>query len=300
MRVRIGVVVAASMGLLVASSAPMAFADAPEEKRLSDKLFYEGTELMAKGDVDEACRKLEQSLVLLRRGGTLLNLALCREAQGQRAVALTLFEDAREMAARDGRTDRREVAEQHIAALRAKLAPPPARPAPQPTPPEPVVPPAPTREPSSVKVTATRSHAKDTAGARDRGLGHGGQFGASARVDVDPIHPGARTAVGLTYGAGDVLDVGLSALIGRDMGIEPQMTFFILGRSAWKPLVNLGFPLFFTGNAAMGLRGAAGVAWDPIRHLGLFAQVGGAYFLRSAPGYSRAVLLPSFGIQGRL
>lgn len=286
---------AASIGLFVAASAAPAAADPQEEKRLSDKLFYEGTALMEKGSVAEACKKFEQSLVLLRRGGTLLNLALCREALGEVTIALTLFEDARDFAERDGRTDRREVAEQHIAALRARLAPPPVTP----KAPLPIAPPPAPQAPSSPALVVTKRDVKTTT-PRDRGLGHARQFGAMARVDVDPIHAGARTAVGLTYGAGDMLDVGLSALIGRDMGVEPQMTFFILGRSAWKPLVNLGFPIFFTESAAMGIRGAAGVEWDPIRHFGVFVQVGGAYFLRSAPGYARGVFVPSFGVQGRL
>jgi hypothetical protein len=130
--------------------------------------------------------------------------------------------------------------------------------------------------------------------------GHGRQLGAIARVDVDPIHPGASVVVGATYGLFDYLELGASALLGREAGIEPQATLFLLGRGAWKPLINLGIPIFLGHGADAGIRGAAGVQWDASRHFGLFGQLGGAYFPGASAGLVRGVLLPSLGAQGRL
>lgn len=281
---------------LVTATTPPARGDADEEKRLSDKLFYEGAALMANGKVAEACKKLDQSLALARRGGTLQNLALCREALGEFAVALPLFEEALALAEREGRDDRRDVARAHIASLREKLAPPKAREAPPidpPKPPEPVAP----RPPEASPVDDPKP---PPPAAGNESKAHGRQFGAIARVDVDPIHRGARVAAGPTYGALDWLEVGASVLLGREVGVEPQLTCFILPRGAWKPIVNVGVPIFFAGGARPGARGAAGLAWDPIRRFGLFAGVGGAYFPNAAAGYARGVLLTSFGVQGRI
>src|SRR5262245_26834322 len=82
------------MALALQAHAAIAAADPPDAKAESDQLFYEGNRLMAQGDVAEACERFERSLLLLRRGGTLLNLALCREAAGGIGVAAQLFQEA--------------------------------------------------------------------------------------------------------------------------------------------------------------------------------------------------------------
>ncbi len=96
-------------------------ADASDTKSDSDALFYEGNTLMAQGNAVEACKKFEQSLALMRRGGSLLNLALCHEAAGKLATALPLFVEALQIAGQDGHADRQEIAREHIDALRPKL-----------------------------------------------------------------------------------------------------------------------------------------------------------------------------------
>ena len=87
-----------------------------------DELFQQGKALLQQRRVAEACQKFEASLALARRGGTLLNLAVCREEEGRTASALTLFEQARERAQEDQRQDRLTLVDEHVAALRPRLS----------------------------------------------------------------------------------------------------------------------------------------------------------------------------------
>ncbi len=275
----------------------LAAAAPPNLKDEANRLFYEGNTRMAEGDIRTACERYAESLALLRRGGTLLNLALCREAAGELDAARSLFEEALDVAIRDERADREQVARQHITALRKP--PPIAQPAPTAAPePGPRIPEPP--DPRPAPRVEAGAGSPPAAATPEVGLAHRWQFGAVARVDVDPIHPGARAVAGVTFGLGDQLELGASALIGRDMGLEPQLTVYLLHRTAWKPLINAGVPIFFMKGPDAGVRGSAGVQWDYNRHFGLFAQVGGAYFSNAPAGYARGVLLPALGAQGRL
>jgi hypothetical protein len=95
---------------------------AAAEPSPSDALFREGKELMAAGRTAEACEKFARSLELAKRGGTLLNLAVCREAEGRFATALALLDEARAIAASDGRPDRIALIDEHAAIIRPKLS----------------------------------------------------------------------------------------------------------------------------------------------------------------------------------
>jgi PEGA domain len=130
-------------------------------------------------------------------------------------------------------------------------------------------------------------------------LSHRGQIGALARADIDPVHGGAVLAAGASYGIIDHFEIVAAALVGRDKGVEPGLTFFML-TGAWKPFVNAGAPIFFMDGAHVGVRGAAGLQWDPVRHFGAFVQVGGAYFGSAPDDYDNGLFLPSAGVQGRL
>lgn len=91
------------------------------DRSLAQSLFEEAKELMAARKYSQACPKLAESQRLDPGGGTLLNLALCHEEEGKIASAWSDFKEALSTARRDGRTDRIEAAEQHIAALEPKL-----------------------------------------------------------------------------------------------------------------------------------------------------------------------------------
>lgn len=87
----------------------------------SDKLFREGRELLKAGKIPEACEAFAGSQRLEAKVGTLLNLADCREKQGQTATAWQLFLEAKQLA--DVQHDRRQAeAEKRAQAIKAKLS----------------------------------------------------------------------------------------------------------------------------------------------------------------------------------
>lgn len=339
---------------LYSYSAPAPAQPLPGEAE-SDQLFYEGNALMLAGKTAAACEKFDASLALQRRGGTLYNLAVCREELGQLLLALQLFEESLAVALRDERQERADSSRQNIASLRQRLAwvtftfaaGAPAQasleirvngvavpPAEQSTA-VPVMPgaylvsiSAPGKQRFEVRVTGAKAGETheveipvlldsapapraspevkprspeiprpDTAGANN--LSHAWQLGAIVRVDLDPFHSGARTVLGLTFGLGDHFEIGASALLGPVVGIEPQLTFFFVGRGALKPLLNVGAPVFLADGTQVGMRGSAGLAWDPFRQVGVFAMVGGAYFPYAPVWIERALFLPTAGVQGR-
>jgi hypothetical protein len=160
--------------------------------------------------------------------------------------------------------------------------------------------PSPEKTPSPPAQGEEADRPRETLFGVEEDRSHRRQFGLVVRVDSDVVYRlGARFAPGLTFGLGDFFEIGASALIGRTMGFEPQATLFIL-KGAWKPLVNAGVPVFVSDGVIVGARGAAGLQWDPIRHFGIFVQLGGAYFFNPPEGFARALLLPSGGVQGRL
>jgi hypothetical protein len=91
------------------------------ESALATALFKEGKTLMNEGRWAEACVKLSESQRLDPGGGTLLNLALCHEMEGKIATAWAEFNEALEIAQRQGRDDRVGFARSHIEKLEPKL-----------------------------------------------------------------------------------------------------------------------------------------------------------------------------------
>lgn len=88
----------------------------------ADRTFQLGRALLARGATREACEAFAQSHELRPRHGTLLNLAVCLEQQGDRVAAFHRFEESLSAAISDGRADREQLARAHIEDLRTKLA----------------------------------------------------------------------------------------------------------------------------------------------------------------------------------
>ena len=128
-------------------------------------------------------------------------------------------------------------------------------------------------------------------------LTHGRQIGAVARIDIEGHGRGVVGVLGLTYGVTERVELSVAALLGSSKGIEPGVTVAIL-KGVWKPIVALGVPVFFrTDGAFPGVRMGAGLAWNPIRPFGAFAQAALAVFPSAPRGFDKVVFLPTVGVQ---
>jgi hypothetical protein len=93
-----------------------------EERALATTLFRDARALMKDGHVPEACRKFEESERLDPGGGTLLNVAVCHEAEGRTASAWSEFTEALRLARSAAREDRVRLAEERLAVLEPHLS----------------------------------------------------------------------------------------------------------------------------------------------------------------------------------
>jgi len=110
------------VAIIAASLCAASLAHATEgEALVAQSLFEEGRALMEAGRFPEACAKLARSHALDPSGGTLLNLAVCREREGRLATANAAFERALAQATLDQRQDRAALAREHLDALRPRL-----------------------------------------------------------------------------------------------------------------------------------------------------------------------------------
>ncbi len=91
-------------------------------KIIAEQLFEEAHALLERGEVATACEKLRESERLDPAGGTVLLLGVCYENDGKFASAWSALRSARAMAVRDGREDRRRIADAHLEALEPKVA----------------------------------------------------------------------------------------------------------------------------------------------------------------------------------
>jgi hypothetical protein len=108
--------------LLMVSSARAQDDVSPETLLQSNALFADGKRELDAGNVGAGCAAFAESYRLLPRGGTLLNLGLCREREGRLAEAWRVLRAALATAQRDGRDDRIPLAREHIAALEGQLS----------------------------------------------------------------------------------------------------------------------------------------------------------------------------------
>lgn len=85
-------------------------------------LFEQGRQLVTENKAALACPKFLESMKLVAKVSTLLNLADCYERTGKLAGAWARFTEAAAMASREGQSDREAVARQRAAMLEPRLA----------------------------------------------------------------------------------------------------------------------------------------------------------------------------------
>lgn len=85
----------------------------------AETLFSDGERLLKEGKVAEACDAFEGSNRIEARAGTLINLGLCREQNGQLASAWSAFKDALSRA-KDPK--KQQIANERLAAIEPRLS----------------------------------------------------------------------------------------------------------------------------------------------------------------------------------
>lgn len=115
---------ASFLTLLVAMTLPAARAHAqPRDPVGAEKLYDDGSKLLAADDWVGACAKFSDSFALDPAPGTLLNLASCAEHDGKVALAWSRYKDARSLNADTKSDKQRAQIESFIAAAIVRLEP---------------------------------------------------------------------------------------------------------------------------------------------------------------------------------
>ncbi len=109
---------AALLAVFATSWSHAALADS---SALAEKLFQDGRKSLAEGRVGEACDLFKKSQDAEPSAGTLLNLAACREKNGQLATAYRAYNDAQAAARVRGRADWEDNAKAHAASLKVRM-----------------------------------------------------------------------------------------------------------------------------------------------------------------------------------
>jgi hypothetical protein len=94
----------------------------PADRALAEQLFRDGRALVEQGRIAAGCRKLAESQRLDPAGGTLMNLARCHKQEGKTASAWAEYSEARDQAAREGRSARVEEATLQLRELEPRLS----------------------------------------------------------------------------------------------------------------------------------------------------------------------------------
>ncbi len=106
--------------LLCQLLSPAAFAES--DSAAAQRLFEQGRELLAAGNAEAACPKLEESVRLELATGALLALAMCHEQAGKFATAWAEYERVARRAAQGGQAEREQWASERVTALRPLLS----------------------------------------------------------------------------------------------------------------------------------------------------------------------------------
>jgi len=106
---------------LLLAAAPAAAESSAEDKAAAQALFDQGSALMAKGDFEAACPKLEASLQRFDGIGTRGKLAQCYEKVGKIASAWAMYREVDALASKSGDSRRATVARDAAKALEPRV-----------------------------------------------------------------------------------------------------------------------------------------------------------------------------------
>jgi hypothetical protein len=124
-------------------------------------------------------------------------------------------------------------------------------------------------------------------------------FGALARVDVDGKFRGAAAVVGGYYAPWRFFQASVAAILGPEWGLYVGLTGFLpLGR--WRPLLQLGLPLYFIDGARPGVHAALGLEWVAHRYLAVYVMAGVEHHFDLPAHYDKTIFVPSLGLLVRL
>jgi serine/threonine-protein kinase len=118
---QIVLVVAASVGAVLAGGEASGAEVSPADRTLARALFDQGRAAAAEGKYAQACPKFEESQRLDPGLGTQFNLADCYEGAGKVASAWSLFLEVAAQAKKEGQAERDRVARGRAEALAGKL-----------------------------------------------------------------------------------------------------------------------------------------------------------------------------------
>ena len=109
------------LGLALVRPLPAAAGPPGRKTARAEELFRQGKQLMSEGRIPEACQSFAESLQLDPTLGTLLNLAVCHEAEGRLEVAFAEFTEALAQARDRRQAERIQLAAGRLAAVQARL-----------------------------------------------------------------------------------------------------------------------------------------------------------------------------------
>jgi hypothetical protein len=124
-------------------------------------------------------------------------------------------------------------------------------------------------------------------------------FGGLVRTDVDGKFRGAAAVVGGYYAPFRFLEASVAAILGPEWGLYVGVTGLLpLGR--WRPLLQVGLPLYFIDGARPGIHAALGVEWIVHRYLAFNVMVGMQHHFNLPANYEKTIFVPSLGVLVRL
>ena len=125
------------------------------------------------------------------------------------------------------------------------------------------------------------------------------RLGAIVDVAIDGRGEGAAVSPGLSLRLADRFELVGKALVSASKGGYLGASVY-LTRSRVRPSIGIGIPIFYSGGARVGIRGAAGVTFELADRLSVVAEVGAEKFFNPEMDRVAFVVVPVLGIHARL